>query len=501
MGCVSSAHDAGDAGEEVIVTAIPASSQPSEKQTDRRPSASTCFSNKGYVVEHTGRLEDFYVVGATLGEGSYGTVALAKNRASGTEHAVKSLAKTRIKDIERFKREIKLMTNLDHPNIVRVSDSFEAHSQLYLVMELCTGGELLDRVLEMGQLGERQAAVTMQQIFRAVNYLHETGICHRDLKPQNFLFATKDPIETCTLKLIDFGLARMTDGQTFLKTKAGTPYYIAPEVLTGNYLPSADLWSCGVIMYLLLSGYPPFRAKHIQGVLDKVRKGSFDFNGKEFEKVSEDAKDLITCLLRKDPSTRFTAKEALSHVWVEETAPAASSASLSRSLVENLRSFRADLRLKKAALHVIASQLSEPDIRSLREAFIVLDTNSDGQLTPEELRAGIESAGFREVAADVSGIMDEVDFNGSGSIDYTEFIAATIDKKHYIDDQAAAAAFGRFDLNGDGKLNKDEIILAIQDADMTMTDTKQCVEDILNHIDEDGDGAVDYNEFLRMLRI
>merc|ERR1719238_1420269 len=151
------------------------------------------------------------------------------------QRAVKSIAKQQMKNIDRFKAEIAIMKIMDHPNIIKLYESFEDHRNIYLILELCTGGELFDRIIDSGHFTEVQAAIVMQHMFRAIFYMHENHIVHRDLKPENFLFTTKEPIEKTHLKVIDFGLAcKFADGQV-LSTKAGTPYYVAPQVLTGKY--------------------------------------------------------------------------------------------------------------------------------------------------------------------------------------------------------------------------------------------------------------------------
>ncbi|EER07958.1 calcium-dependent protein kinase, putative, partial [Perkinsus marinus ATCC 50983] len=173
-------------------------------------------------------------------------------------------------------------------------------------MELCTGGELFDRIIEVGHFTEVQAAIIMQQILRAIYYMHENHIMHRDLKPENFLFSTKEPLEKSCLKIIDFGLSTKFGKDDIMTTKAGTPYYVAPQVLAGKYDESCDLWSCGVIMYILLCGYPPFYGETDADVLTKVRLGNYTFNASDWKGISEDAKDLIRKLLKINPRDRYT---------------------------------------------------------------------------------------------------------------------------------------------------------------------------------------------------
>merc|ERR1719454_2460842 len=194
------------------------------------------FGISNFIIDNNGKLHEFYDLDKKkLGEGSYGTVCKATNKSTGAPRAVKSISKDQMKNIERFKQEIAIMKMMDHPNIIKLYESFEDKKNIYLVMELCIGGELFDRIIDAGHFTEQQAALTMQHMFRAIYYMHESHICHRDLKPENFLFTTKDPIEKCSLKIIDFGLACKFEKDQVLTTKAGTPYYVAPQVLAGKY--------------------------------------------------------------------------------------------------------------------------------------------------------------------------------------------------------------------------------------------------------------------------
>mmetsp|Transcript_7941 Transcript_7941/g.13852 ORF Transcript_7941/g.13852 Transcript_7941/m.13852 type:complete len:401 (-) Transcript_7941:67-1269(-) len=391
------------------------------------------------------------------------------------------------------------MKIMDHPNIIKLYESFEDHRNIYLILELCTGGELFDRIIDAGHFTEVQAAIVMQNMFRAMFYMHENHICHRDLKPENFLFTTKDAIEKAALKVIDFGLACKFSADQVLTTKAGTPYYVAPQVLAGKYDQAADLWSLGVIMYVVLCGYPPFYGETDADVLAKVRLGNFSFNAADWKSVSEDAKNLIRMLLKMNPRDRYTAEQALNHVWVRNKAPKATNVALQSNLVDNLRGFRSQNKLKKAALHVIASQLGEGQIKALRDTFMALDENGDGLLTVNEMKEGLNKCGLKEIPPDLQQIMEEVDSDGSGVIDYTEFLAATLDKKIYMAEDVCWQAFRIFDRNGDGKICKDEIKMVLNDEDVKNSAAKDMAE-IMKDIDKNGDGEIDFQEFMQMMR-
>jgi len=436
-----------------------------------------------------------------LGEGSYGSVCKAKHKALNVKRAIKTIPKAQMKNIERFKQEIAIMKMMDHPNIIKLYESFEDHRNIYLVMELCLGGELFDRIIESGHFTEVQAAILMQQIVRAIYYMHENRVCHRDLKPENFLFLTKDSIEKNLLKIIDFGLSCQFEAGQVLTTKAGTPYYVAPQVLAGKYDHLSDMWSVGVIMYVMLCGYPPFFGETDAEVLSKVRLGNFSFNAADWKNVSEDAKHLIRMLLKMNPRDRYTAEQALNHDWIKNKAPKAANVSLQQNFVDNLRGFRSQNKLKKAALHIIAGQLNEDQIKALRETFMALDGNGDGLLTPAEMKAGLEKAGLKEIPPDLQQIMEDVDADGSGVIDYTEFLAATLEKRVYVAEDVCWSAFRIFDKNGDGKISQEELRSVLDNEDVqNVAGGEKAMAALMMEIDANGDGHIDFEEFMQMMR-
>jgi calcium-dependent protein kinase len=458
------------------------------------------LKHAGFIIDNPGKITEFYDIDKKkLGEGSYGAVSKCTNKSTGVARAVKSISKSQMKNLDRFKQEIAIMKIMDHPNIIKLYESFEDHRNIYLVMELSTGGELFDRIIDAGHFTEVQAAICMQHMFRAIFYMHENHICHRDLKPENFLFATKDPIEKTHLKVIDFGLACKFEKDQVLTTKAGTPYYVAPQVLAGKYDQSSDIWSLGVMMYVVLCGYPPFYGETDADVLAKVRLGNFSFNAADWKSISEDAKNLIRMLLKMNPRDRYTAEQALNHVWVRNKAPRAEKVDLKSTLIDNLRGFRSQNKLKKAALHVIASQLGETQIKALRDTFMALDHNGDGLLTIVEMKEGLSKCGLKEIPPDLQQIMEDVDSDGSGVIDYTEFLAATLDKKVYMAEDVCWQAFRIFDRNGDGKIDKNEIGQVLNNSDVQDSAAVSMAE-IMKEIDANGDGEIDFQEFMAMMR-
>jgi len=501
MGCASGKDNAGAASSGGSKASGSAKEMPQKENVKAGG-----ISHASLIRSHDGKIQDFYDMDKKkIGEGSYGSVSKGKVKGAGggagSIRAIKTISKAQMKNIDRFKQEIAIMKMMDHPNIIKLYETFEDHRNIYLVMELCVGGELFDKIIESGHFTEVQAATLMKQIVRAIYYMHENKVCHRDLKPENFLFTTKEDISNNTLKIIDFGLSCKFEKGQVLQTKAGTPYYVAPQVLAGKYDELSDLWSCGVIMYVMLCGYPPFFGESDAEVLSKVRLGNFSFNAADWKNVSEDAKNLIRMLLKMNPRDRYTAEQSLNHEWIKNTAPKAANVSLQNSsMVDNLRSFRSQNKLKKAALHIIAGQLNEDQIKQLRDVFMALDENGDGLLTSNEMKEGLQKAGLKEIPPDLQQIMEDVDADGSGVIDYTEFLAATLDRRMYVQEDVCWAAFRVFDRNGDGQISEEELKAVLNDGDVESVAGAKAIAEMMKKVDKDGDNMISFEEFMEMMR-
>lgn len=284
-----------------------------------------------------------------------------------------------------------------------------------------------------------------------------------------------------------------------MKTKAGTPFYVAPQVLHGKYDQSADLWSVGVILYVLLCGYPPFWGESDKEVLNKVKAGVVAFDPRDWKNVSIDAQNLVRNLLKMSQKERYTAEQALQDEWVKEKAPRSQKIQLNSNLVDNLKGFRSQNKLKKAALHVIAANMNESQIKDMREQFVAMDVNGDGLLTAMELQDGMAKAGMTEIPPDLAQIIKEVDSNGSGTIDYTEFLAATLDRQKYQAEDVCWAAFRVFDRDGNGKISQSELTKVLADGAVAAV-AKGDIADLLKDVDANGDGEIDFQEFMKMMR-
>ncbi|XP_050091002.1 calcium/calmodulin-dependent protein kinase type 1 [Anopheles aquasalis] len=315
-------------------------------------------------------IDEKYVIKELLGTGAFSEVRLCEHRETAQQYAVKIIDKKALKGKEdSLENEIRVLKRFSarrsdgtgvgigplpgqtdkpprfaHPNIVQLLETFEDKSKVYLIMELVTGGELFDRIVEKGSYTERDASNLIRQVLEAVDYMHEQGVVHRDLKPENLLYYS--PAEDSKIMISDFGLSKMEDSG-FMATACGTPGYVAPEVLAQKpYGKAVDVWSIGVISYILLCGYPPFYDENDANLFAQILKGEFEFDSPYWDEISDSAKDFIRQLMCVNVERRFTCKQALAHPWISGNA--ASSKNIHGTVSEQLKKNFAKSRWKQA---------------------------------------------------------------------------------------------------------------------------------------------------------
>jgi len=265
-----------------------------------------------------GDIKDKYDIGEIIGRGGFSTVHEVTRKSDGSKYAVKIVEKTMLQeDIKLLRREIEIMKQVDHLNILKLIEIYENDDSVFIVMELVDGSELFDRIVDKGYYSEKSTVHVVKQILNAVKYLHQQGIAHRDLKPENLLCSGEGVNEV--VKIADFGLSKIFEGEKGeeLQTSCGTPGYVAPEVLMSEaYDKSVDMWGVGIITYILLAGYPPFYADNDTQLFEKIMNADYDFDDECWDDVSDLAKDFIKHLLVKNPEDRFSAEQALEHAWI-----------------------------------------------------------------------------------------------------------------------------------------------------------------------------------------
>jgi calcium-dependent protein kinase len=449
------------------------------------------------LQRQTENLRDLYTLGRKLGQGQFGVTYLCVEKSTGKEFACKSIAKRKLismEDVEDVRRELHIMHHLSgHPNIVNIKGAYEDVTSVHLVMELCAGGELFDRIIQRGHYSEAKAAELTRTIVGVVEACHSLGVMHRDLKPENFLFSNHS--EDAALKTTDFGLSVFFKPGEIFTDVVGSPYYVAPEVLRKHYGPEADVWSAGVILYILLSGVPPFWAETEQGIFEQVLKSELDFVSDPWPKISESAKDLLRKMLNPNVAKRLKSHQVLCHPWIREDG-VAPDRPIDPAVQTRLKQFSAMNKLKKIAIRVIAESLSEEEIAGLKKMFLMMDSDGSGAISFEELKEGLKKVGSNLMEADIRQLMDAADVDHNGTIDYGEFLAATLNLNKIEREENLYAAFSYLDKDRSGYLTTDELQQACNDYHMG----DMCVEDLIREADQDNDGRIDYNEFVTMMR-
>ncbi|CAN1343657.1 CDPK-related kinase 5 [Linum perenne] len=334
-----------------------------------------------------------YELGDEVGRGHFGYTCAAKfkkGELKGQQVAVKVIPKAKMTTaiaIEDVRREVKILRALTgHNNLVQFYDAYEDTDNVYIVMELCEGGELLDKILARGgKYSEDDAKIVMIQILNVVAYCHLQGVVHRDLKPENFLFSTKD--EDSQLKAIDFGLSDFVKPDERLNDIVGSAYYVAPEVLHRSYSTEADVWSIGVIAYILLCGSRPFWARTESGIFRAVLKADPSFDEAPWPSLSPEARDFVKRLLNKDPRKRLTAAQALSHPWIKDSNDV--KVPLDILVFKLMKAYMRSSSLRKAALRALSKTLSVDELFYLKEQFALLEPNKNGTISLDNIKSAL----------------------------------------------------------------------------------------------------------------
>jgi calcium-dependent protein kinase len=471
-----------------------------------------------------------------LGKGSYGSVYLCKHRKSGVNFACKVISISRISShyLRKLHIEIAIMKQSDHPNIVRLREVFFGSRTVYMIMDLCNGGELFDHltVHYKNGLPEQQASRLLCFMINSVHYLHDRNIVHRDLKLENFLFETKSP--DSSLKLIDFGLSKHFSQDEIMHQLVGSAYYTAPEVIKGNYDFRCDTWSLGVIAYMLVSGSPPFYGSSSEQIHKSILNKDIAFPTKRFDHCSDACIDFLRLMLEKDADKRVLLKDISKHPFLDfgRCAPRSDGSHLrvepSMDIVESLRSFVKLNSFKRMILSAVAFTLSSEQIEALREEFNAIDTDGNGTISMSELRdsmnlvygktylkgpaSGVQRTrplsgvplrrgsidatvleGTNSTDTLVADVMNDGDLDDQDDtrINYTEFIGAAMCRRINIDEDRLLMVFESLDRDGEGYLDEDTLVNAYGSEAH-----RPFINRIISEVDRNGDGKIDYKEFV-----
>lgn len=472
---------------------------------------------------------------------------------SGKMFAMKSINLDRIDkaQIKELQMEINLLRKLDHPNIIRIYEVYKSRTNINIIMELLTGGEVCSRVLKK----ESDIKTVVTQLLSACRYWHSQGIVHRDLKLENIMFQSKrGPL---VIKVIDFGLGtvylsnnsnsfgyklltksfdtkqllspkKSTNQETrksfdkqdsrdsrgdredsgrngnsvknvisqrkrILMSTVGTAFYMAPEIISGSgYTNSCDVWAIGVITYMLVTRRAPFNGKGEKEIFRKVCAGRPKFTEKGWDNISPDAKVLVQKLLNKDPQARWTTAEALDSPWLKEKSGSNKEIEVERDVVDSLQRFTSYSRIKKAALMVVAHKSTGDDLKQLNEAFLSIDRNRTGVITVDELRHILQQHGIED--EETQKLFDGLDQDKTGQIRYLEFLAATIETRAIINAAKLSDAFDHLDEDRSGFITEKNLKKLLGKS---FSDRE--IKEIIQECDLTGDKRVSREEFMKLM--
>ncbi|CAG9316029.1 unnamed protein product [Blepharisma stoltei] len=453
-------------------------------------------------------IRKYYEFVKIIGYGQFGTVREAvkiiknNNRSifdrsemlKGKHYAIKSISKEKIKKgLWMLKRELEILQLVDHPNIVKLYEIFEDSKYIHMVMELCTGGDLLDYLISKGTLLETEVAQIMKSLLGAVNHLHSLKISHRDIKPENCLLVNSEP--NAEIKLVDFGMS-IKFGDDAMTTMVGTPYYLAPEVLKSKYGKECDVWSFGVLMYLLLSGKQPFKGLDINDLFRKIMIADYNFDDSVWQNISESAKDLIAKMFVLNPELRITISQALKHEWLNSFS-ADMSARINLEVFNSIKSFKTPSKLWREAMKVLVRNLSEDQLGDLHAAFDEIDISKTGFVTPQDIVQAMKRNGYDVAADEFDLIIRGMSYLGKGKLNYTQFLIAAMDRRRFLDEESLWAIFQHFDIENKGRITVKNLKYALQKAGCFISDDD--FNDIIEEFKLQVNEYMDFSQFKEIM--
>jgi calcium-dependent protein kinase len=499
------------------------------------------IKKSSFVMQNSGLPSEYYELVTILGEGSFGTVCEVVHKFTGEIRVMKIISKDilskgyTMKDLEA---EINILKKLDHPNIIKVFESFQDSSNFYIISELCSEGNLFEKLEKMVYINEQIVKMIMFEILTAVAYLHNNKVIHGDLKLENIMIDKLDQehkesfttsimqemeenkleqeskMDSCNLKyitssnlsgfgikLIDFGCSKI-----FSKSKKkfseiiGTLNYCAPEVILNKYDEKCDIWACGVIMFVLLSGRMPFKGKNEMEICENILRKEINFDEvPEFQNISSTTKNFMKKLLTYDPKARPSASECLSHAYfkhkIESSRNLSQDFKVQKNILLNLQNYSVNSKFLQAVLTFLTYNFAKKDeIFLLRKSFRQIDINNDGRISKDELLLSYKKCGVSLNSQQLDNILIQIDTDQSGYVEYEEFIKGTINKKNLFTESNLKHAFDLFDHDRNGTISLEEIKSLLE---CNLPD--EVGRELLREINKKDDEEINFEDFKLMM--
>ena len=472
----------------------------------------TLGSNEKIISKNRNMLTEIYKPEGQLGEGGYGQVYLVRHKKMGLLRAMKVIPVNSQNEEEKTDEEIELLKQLDHPNIVKLFEYFSDKEKYYLITEYCKGGDLFELIKKKKKFSELSAAYIMYQIFRVLIYCHNTHhLVHRDIKPENIVVFRQNNAEDdlYDVKLIDFGISKIFNKlETTNDNKVkGSLNYIAPEVLKHKYDEKCDIWSCGVILYILVIGKYPFIGKDKNEILNNIEHGNYSFPDGFVEKSSPEIRDLIQQCLQVNPSVRISAKKALNHPFfnlyeTKEFFIHVTEAFLNKT-INNIKKYETKNSLQELTFtYLVHNYPNQDEITLIYRVFSKFNQNNDGKMTKEELKKGLLKYLFKgkksRAAAEkeANTIFSKLDGDKNGYIECEEFVRAGIDKKLLKNRKVLKFTFDFLDKDRNGEISVEELKEVFGVAN---TEGEKALVELMKSIDTDLNGQISFDEFYNMM--
>ena len=446
-----------------------------------------------------------------LGGGHFGTVRrgyrISEKNKKMKFFAIKSIPMKNLScNINDFIKEVDIISTLDHPNIIKFYETFHDDYFFHIVMELCKGKEIIHQMGNYGFIEEKKVTYIIFKVLLAIAHCHNRGVTHRDLKPENILFDSMK--KDAEIKILDFGLSRKYDKEQKMHSILGTPYYVAPEVLKGEYDEKCDIWSIGAMTYLMLCGEPPFNGNSNNEIFKKIVKENIKFKSLLWKNISNNAKDFVKICLSKNSNKRPSAQEALNHIWFSNVKNEIhNNKNIKKEILLNIKDFNINYEFKQMVLkYLINNKLSYEEKKVFKDAFYALDFNHNGFIIESDLKKAFDLFNINIDEKQINHLFNILPENKNLGLGFIEFIMAGIDKKSIFTEENLEDAFNYFDINKTGDIEFDNLnsaLLRMGKKYINSNDVNSIIDEVMLNIkknDKEKCHKISKDDFMEIFR-